>query len=191
MPHWTWPSRVGQVTPVHVFTSGDEAELFVNGKSVGRKKTENKSQYRLRWDNVTYTPGEISVVTYKNGAKWAEDSRRTVGSAAKLNLTADRTTIRNDGDDLSFITVAVQDEHGDTVPEGNNTIVFSIDGPGEIVSTDNGDPTDMTAFPSTTRNAFSGLALAIVRSKQGQSGTITVSAASNGLSGGKVTVEAS
>lgn len=188
LPHWTWPSRVGQVTPVHVFTSGDEAELFVNGKSAGRKKTA-KSQYRLRWENVTYTPGEISVVAYKNGEKWAEDSRKTVGNATKLDMTADRTTISNDGYDLSFVTVAVVDKNGDTVPEASNSISFSISGPGEIVSTDNGNPTDMTAFPSTTRKAFSGLALAIVRSKPGESGSITVSASSSGLEGGKVEVQ--
>ncbi|KAF2445465.1 glycoside hydrolase family 2 protein [Karstenula rhodostoma CBS 690.94] len=189
LPHWTWPSRVGQATPVHVFTSGDEAELFVNGKSQGRKKTE-KSEYRLRWDNVTYSPGEIEVVAYKNGAKWAGDSKKTVGGPAKLNVTADRTSIENDGYDLSFITVAVVDKNGDTVPQASNTISFSIEGPGEIVSTDNGDPTDMTAFPSLTRKAFSGLALAIVRSKPGSSGSLTVSAASNGLTGGKVIVQA-
>ncbi|KAF1979608.1 glycoside hydrolase [Bimuria novae-zelandiae CBS 107.79] len=189
LPHWTWPNRTGQVTPVHVFTSGDEAELFINGKSAGRKKTE-KSSYRLRWDNVTYTPGEIIVVAYKNGEKWAEDARKTAGSAAKLNVTADRTTISNDGYDLSFITIAVQDEDGEVVPEASNSISFSVSGPGEIVSTDNGDPTDMVAFPSTTRKAFSGLALAIVRSKPGSSGSIKVSASSNGLTGGEVTVQA-
>lgn len=189
LPHWTWPSRVGQVTPVHVFTSGDEAELFVNGKSQGRRKTE-KSEYRLRWDNVTYTPGEIQVVAYKNGEKWAEDSKKTVGSPAKLHLTADRTSIDSDGYDLSFVTVTVVDEHGDTVPEASNSITFSVDGPGEIVSTDNGDPTDMVAFPSLTRKAFNGLALAIVRSKPGESGSLTISAASNGLTGGEVVVKA-
>lgn len=189
LPHWTWPSRLGQVTPVHVFTSGDEAELFVNGKSQGRKKRA-QSEYRLRWDNVTYTPGEISVVAYKNGEKWAQDSRKTVGSAVKLNVTADRTSITDDGYDLSFVTVAVVDETGETVPQASNTITFSIDGPGEIVSTDNGDPTDMTAFPSLTRKAFNGLALAIVRSKPGSSGSFTVSAASSGLDGGDVVVHA-
>jgi beta-galactosidase len=189
LPHWTWPSRVGQVTPVHVFTSGDEAELFVNGKSQGRKKTA-PSEYRLRWDNVTYTPGEVEVVAYKNGEKWASDSKRTVGSPAKLNVTADRTSIASDGYDLSFVTVAVVDDNGDTVPQASNSISFSIEGPGEIVSTDNGDPTDMTAFPSLTRKAFSGLALAIVRSKPGSSGSLTVSAASDGLTGGEVVVQA-
>lgn len=69
LPHWTWPDRVGKVTPVHVFTSGDEAELFLNGKSLGRKKKQD-FEYRLRWDDVVYEPGELKVVAYKGGKPW-------------------------------------------------------------------------------------------------------------------------
>jgi beta-galactosidase len=72
LPHWTWPERVGQVTPVHVFTSGDEAELFLNGKSLGRRK-KGQYEYRLRWDDVVYEPGELKVVAYKGGMPWATD----------------------------------------------------------------------------------------------------------------------
>jgi beta-galactosidase len=190
LPHWTWPDRVGQVTPVHVFSAADEAELFVNGKSAGRLKRAQYT-YRFRWDSVSYQPGELRVVTYKNGAQWAVDTKKTVGAAARLDVTADRTTIKGDGYDLSFITVAVVDSNGDTVPgANNNSITFSISGPGQIVSTDNGDPTDMTAFPSLTRRVFSGLVLAIVRANAGASGKITVSAATAGLAGAQVTLEA-
>ncbi|KAI1871805.1 hypothetical protein JX265_005791 [Neoarthrinium moseri] len=190
LPHWTWPDRVGQVTPVHVFSGADEAELFVNGKSAGRQKRA-ASNYRFRWDNVTYQPGDLRVVTYKNGAQWAVDMKKTAGSAAQLDVTADRTSIRNDGYDLSFITVGVVDESGATVPRANNSISFSVAGPGEIVATDNGDPTDMTVFPSLTRHAFSGLALAIIRAKAGNAGQITVSATSSGLQGANITIQAS
>jgi len=189
LPHWTWPDRVGQVTPVHVFSSGDEAELFVNGKSAGRLK-KGVSSYRFRWDDVTYQAGDLRVVTYKNGVQWAVDTKRTVGNAAKLNMTADRTTIRGDGNDLSFITVAVTDSNGDTVPRANDAITFSISGPGQIVSTDNGNPADMTAFPSLTRRAFGGLALAIVRTKAGATGQINVSATAAGLASAQITLNA-
>lgn len=186
LPHWTWPDRVGQVTPVHVFSSGDEAELFVNGKSAGRQKRAQYT-YRFRWDKVTYQPGDLRVVTYKNGKEWATDTKKTVGSAAGLNMTADRTSIS--GDVLSFVSVAVVDSNGDVVPRANNSIKFSVSGPGRIVSTDNGDPTDMTVFPSTTRKAFSGMALAIVKATG--AGSITVTAAADGLKGGQVTLQAS
>lgn len=188
LPHWSWgASRVGKVTPVHVFTSADEAELFVNGKSVGRL-TRKPLTYRFRWDNVTYSPGDLRVVTYKNGSLWAEATKRTVGAASSLQLTADRTTISADGSDLSFITVTVVDDDGEVVPDGQNSITFSITGPGEIVSTDNGSPTDLTPFPSLTRNALSGLALAIVRSREGVKGEIIVTAIAKGLKQGKVVV---
>ena len=70
LPHWTWPERRGQVTPVHVFTSGDEGELFLNGRSLGRRR-KGPSDYRLRWDDVVYEPGSLEVIVYKNGARWA------------------------------------------------------------------------------------------------------------------------
>jgi beta-galactosidase len=190
LPHWSWSSdRVNQVTPVHVFTSADEAELFVNGKSAGRLVKEPLT-YRFRWDNVTYSPGDLHVVTYKNGSVWAQDSKKTVGDAAALNITADRTSISADGYDLSFVTVAVTDKAGDIVPQASDSITFSVSGPGEIISTDNGDPADLTPFPSLTRNAFSGLALAIVRTRAGEQGKITVSAAADGLSNAQLTLQA-
>ncbi|KAI4698607.1 hypothetical protein J4E81_005830 [Alternaria sp. BMP 2799] len=191
LPHWTWPEdRIGEITPVHVHTSGDEAELFVNGISAGRQ-SRGKYDYRLRWDGVKYRPGNISVVAYKEGKEWATASQFTAGSAALLNVTADRTTIAGDGYDLSFITVSVHDENGILVPMADDEISFEVSsGPGVIVATDNGDPTDMSPFPETKRKAFGGMALAIVRSEAGASGEIVVEAKAEGLSDGKVVLTA-
>ncbi|HYL99617.1 MAG TPA: DUF4982 domain-containing protein [Blastocatellia bacterium] len=187
LPHWTWPERIGQVTPVHVYTSGDEAELFLNGKSLGRKK-KGPFEYRLRWDDVVYEPGELRVVAYKNGKKWATDSVKTAGPASKLSLTPDRAAISDDGKDLSYVTLTIEDEDSEMVPRSMNPIHFEISGPGEIVATDNGDPTDITAFPSKYRKAFNGLALAVVRSKRGQSGKIVVTAKSKRLEDARATI---
>ena len=180
LPHWNWPNRVDQVTPVHVFTSGDEAELFLNGKSLGRKKKAQYA-YRLRWDDVKYNPGELKVIAYKNGKKWAEDVVKTTGEAQKLQLAADRTVIQANGEDLSFITVWVTDKNGLTVPNAKNALKFTIEGPGEIVATDNGDAANLVSFASTERDAFNGLSLVIVRAKPGQKGVITLKAVSGGL----------
>jgi beta-galactosidase len=188
LPHWNWPERGGKITPVHVFTSGDEAELFLNGKSLGRKK-KGPYEYRLRWDNVKYEPGELKVVAYKNGKKWAEDVVKTTDEPARLEASADRSKIRADGKDLSFITVRVSDKNGLTVPRATNHIGFSVEGPGEIVATDNGDPTNFVPFPSHEREAFSGLALVIIRSKPRESGSITVTAQSPGLKQARVVVK--
>jgi beta-galactosidase len=180
LPHWNWPERVGKVTPVHVYTSGDEAELFLNGRSLGRKKRE-QFQYRLRWDNVVYEPGELKVITYKNGKKWAEDVVRTTGHAEGLLMQPDRGTIKSDGTDLSYMTVSITDKNGRTVPRSNNQIRFEISGPGEIIAVDNGDATDLTSFQSKSRKAFNGMCLVVVRSVKGKSGKINLRATSVGL----------
>ena len=208
LPPWNWPERAAdvkadpaktaQVTPVHVYTSGDEAELFLNGKSLGRKKkvfdTPNDSRlngqpaYRIRWDDVVYQPGELKVVAYKNGKKWATDTMKTAGVASQLALKSDRSKIAGDGHDISFVTLSVVDKASVMVPRANNLIHFSVTGPGEIIATDNGDATDLASFQDTDRKAFNGLALAIVKAKRGQRGTITVTATSDGLTAAKTII---
>lgn len=140
---------MNEITPVHVFTSGDEAELFLNGTSLGKKKKEIY-EYRLRWDSVRYQPGELKVITYKNGQPWATDMVKTTKAPYRLILEADRSEIKADGDDLSFITLKITDEDGLMVPTANNEIKFDVEGAGEIVATDNGDPTSLVSFASHT-----------------------------------------
>ena len=188
LPHWTWQDRVGQVTPVHIFTSGDEAELFLNGKSLGRKK-KGVYEYRLRWDDVVYQPGTLKAVAYKNGRKWASEEMETAGEPAKLVLQPDRARIRADGRDLSFVTVTVTDKSGITVPRADNSVRFDIEGPGEIIATDNGDPTSFEPFQSQERKAFNGLCLVVVCAKPGQSGRIRLTATSDNIAVGKVTIQ--
>jgi beta-galactosidase len=187
LPHWTWPERVGQTTPVHVYTSGDEGELFLNGKSLGRK-TRGDGEYRLRWDDVIYEPGTLKVVTYKNGAEWATSEMKTTGAPARVGLTADRAEVRGDGRDLVFVTAAIQDANGLTVPRSHNRLTFRVDGPGKIVATDNGDPTSFEPFTSSSREAFNGHALVIVRPARGATGTVRITAAADGLKAGTITV---
>ena len=184
LPHWNWPDRLDKITPVHVFSSGDEAELFVNGQSQGRKR-KGEYEYRFRWKNILYHPGEVKVVTYKNGEEWATASRQTTGPAAGLRMTADRTTIAPDGLDLSFLTVEIVDEMGDVVPEANNTIALEVtSGPGQVVGTDNGFPGDFVPLSQSTRSAFNGMALGIVRATG--AGSIRISASSVGLESAEV-----
>ena len=188
LPHWNWPDRIGQVTPVMVYTSGDEAELFLNGKSLGRKK-KGPFEYRLRWDDVKYEPGELRVVAYKDGKKWAEDVERTTGPAAKVLLAPDRATLTADGEDLSFVTVTIADRDGLMVPRSKNLVQFTVSGPGEIAAVDNGDATSFEPFQASERHAFNGLALVIIRTQAGRPGTITLRAASAGLAPAEVTLQ--
>jgi beta-galactosidase len=187
LPHWNWPGRVGEVTPVHVYTSGDEVELFLNGISLGKKK-KGQYEYRLRWDDVKYEPGQLKAIAYKDGKPWAEALTKTTGPAAKLTMQPDRSELRADGADLSFITVAVADKEGLTVPRSKNRIKFEIEGPADIVAVDNGDATCLESFQAKEYNAFNGLCLLIVRTKAGKTGQITVKAQSEGLEGASASV---
>jgi beta-galactosidase len=128
-----------------------------------------------------YQPGTLKVIVYKNGKSWATDEMKTAGPAASLKLQPDRDKIRADGKDLSFVTLTVTDKAGLMSPRADNRIHFEVEGPGEIVATDNGDPTNFEPFPSHDRKAFNGLCLVIVRGKVGQAGKIKVTATSEGL----------
>ena len=166
LPHWTWPGREGQVTPVHVYTSGDEAELFVNGVSQGRKVREG---YRLVWDNVVYAPGTVEVVAYKDGREWARDKVCTAGKASRLAAGVDFA-----GEDLVYVSVDVLDKAGNLVPDASDLLSFSIKGNARIVATDAGDPTSHIPFYSTELPAFHGKASAIVRRTGGGPVILTV-----------------
>jgi beta-galactosidase len=187
LPHWNWPERKGQVTPVHVYTSGDAAELFLNGKSLGMKK-KGEFEYRLRWDDVVYQPGELKVIAYKNGQKWAEDVVKTTGKAVQLSMAADRQAVAPDGKDLIYVTVRIEDKDKLLVPRSSNLLNFSIEGPGKIIATDNGDATSHDPFQAKSKNAYNGLCLVIIAADKGASGTIKLKGESKGLKGSAVTI---
>jgi beta-galactosidase len=190
LPHWNWPDRAGQVTPVFVYTSGDDAELFLNGQSLGHRQ-RGPLEYRVRWDDVKYQPGELRVVAYKHGRQWAEDVMKTAGPATKVTLAADRATLRADGTDLSFVTVTIADKDGLLVPRTKNLVRFELTGPGEIVAVDNGDATSFEPFQAKERKAYNGLALVIVRTKAGELGAITLKARSEGLAAAEIILQSS
>jgi beta-galactosidase len=179
LPHWNWPERVGEVTPVNVYTSGDEAELFLNGKSLGRKK-KGPLDYRLRWDEVIYRPGQLKVIAYKNHNRWAHDVVTTTGPATRITLQPDRSSLLADGQDLSFVTVTIADPGGSLVPRSKNRISFSLTGPAEIVAVDNGDVTSFEPFQAVEHSAFNGLCLVVIRSR-GESGPVILKASSQNL----------
>ncbi|WP_315823549.1 DUF4982 domain-containing protein [Paraflavitalea speifideaquila] len=187
LPHWSWPERVGQVTPVQVYSSGDEAELFLNNRSLGRQK-RTAGEYRFRWDSVRYQPGLLKVITYKNGKTWATAMTETTNAAAALQLEADRPLMDADGEDLCFITLRVLDKEGRLVPQAGNLIKFTVEGAGELMATDNGNAADLVSFASPERAAFSGMALVIVRGKAKMPGNIVITASSEGLIKGQITI---
>ncbi|MGI6495900.1 MAG: glycoside hydrolase family 2 TIM barrel-domain containing protein [Kiritimatiellia bacterium] len=170
LPHWTWPGREGEVTPVHVYTSGDEAELFVNGVSQGRRR-KGGFTYRLRWDGVVYQPGEVRVVAWKNGAPWAEARVVTAGAPARIEAVAETPELAADGRDLAYVRLRVLDAAGEPVPDAALRLLFAVEGPFDLAGVCNGDPTDHDSLQGSTIRTFHGLAQAIVRSRDARPGT--------------------
>jgi len=180
LPHWNWTGREGETTPVFCYTNCASAELFVNGVSKGLK-SEERGEYRLRWDDVVYEPGSIRVVGYdESGEMLVEKEIRTAGKPDMIALSADRTTISADGEDLSFVTVRILDAEENFCPTADNLISFQIDGPGEIIAVGNGDPTSLESYQDSQRSAFHGLCLVVIRSER-QPGTIRLTATARGL----------
>ena len=187
LPHWNWPERIEKNVPVHVYTSGDEAELFLNGESLGKRKKE-QGEYRMRWDNVVYSPGELKVKVWKNGKEWAEDIMKTTKQVAKISLDTDRKEITTDASDLSFVTISLVDENNLLVPRSHNMINFDIEGPGEIIAIGNGDPSCHEPFIADKHSVFNGKCLVIIRSTKTQ-GTIKLTVKSKGLESSSVEIK--
>jgi beta-galactosidase len=188
LPHWNWSS--GSTVPVWTYTNCDNVELFLNGSSQGAKNlTTSNGTMHLEW-NVPWQTGTLVAIGKKSGAIVARDTVRTAGAAAKVELLADRSAIAADGVDCALIETNILDAQDIFMPTASNSITWSVSGPGKIIGTDNGNSTDHTSFPSLTRSAFSGKALAVVQSTGG-AGAITVTASSSGLTSGSVTINAS
>jgi len=188
LPHWNWPDREGLITPVFIYTNCDRAELLVNGKSLGVKK-KNKGEYRLKWDNVVYYPGEIKAIGYDQlGKVCCVKSIKTAGSPYKINLLADRDRISADGEDLAFITIRVLDRNGNFCPMAENLINFHVEGSGSIAAVGNGNPVSLESYQANQRMTFNGLCLLIVRSTE-EKGIINITASSDNLFEDKIKIE--
>ena len=191
LPHWNWKGREGEVTPVYVFTSGDEGELFLNGRSQGVRRKQPgvwDRAYRLCWDDVRYAPGRLEVVVRKNGKEWARDVVETTGPAARLELESETPSVVSDGQDIAFVNVSVRDAAGRVVPATADEVTFAVEGPAEILATDNGDERDFSDIHAPRRKVLNGWAQALVRAKRGATGTVTVKASAPGLAPAAVRV---
>ena len=180
-PHWNWEGREGQDISVWAHSNADEVELFVNGKSAGRKAVTK--DFHVEW-SVPYQPGRIEAFAYKGGKVILKDKRETAGAPAKVVLTTDRTVLVNDGMDCTVIKAEVFDAKGRLVPKADNLIRFAVSGPGAVIGVGNGNPNSHEADKTSERMAFNGLCCAIVQVTG--AGGITVTATADGLTSGKV-----
>jgi len=176
-PHWNWQS--GDLVDVWAYyNNADEVELFLNNKSLGIKKKENDDLH-VFW-RVPFEPGTLKAVSRKAGKEVLSREIKTAGEPVFIRLQADRDIIQATGKDLSFITVEALDKDGNVVPMAGNLIRFSVEGPGTIVGTDNGNPTDSNSLKKPERHLFNGKALVVVQGQK-HAGTVTVMAISEGL----------
>ena len=193
LPHWTWPGREGQVTPVFCYTNSPSAELFVNGKSMGKQtknKTNNQTRYRLMWKDVKYEPGTIKVVAYdENGKAVGEETVKTAGKPHHIELVTDRTSIDADGNDLAYVTAKVCDAAGNLCPDATNLLNFKVTGAGSFKAIANGDAANLQSFQAPMMNAFSGMLVAVINSKESK-GQIQVIASAKGLKNGTIAITA-
>ena len=207
LPHWTWPGREGETTPVFVYTNYPSAELFVNGVSQGvrtkdvsitlegtmnpesEQALKRQERYRLMWMDVKYEPGTVRVVAYNEaGEAVAEEQVCTAGKPHHIELSVDRAAIKADGRDLAFVTVRVVDKDGNLCPNADNLIRYSVKGAGSYRAGANGDPTSLELFHVPQMHVFSGMMTAIVQSSE-TPGTITLTATAKGLKSATISVK--
>ena len=207
LPHWNWEGREGEVTPVFVYTNYPSAELFINGKSQGKRTKDmsvtvhnsadslsiatfkRQQRYRLMWMDTVYEPGTVKVVAYDaDGNVAAEKEMHTAGKPYRIELEVDRATIKADGNDLSFITVKVVDKDGNLCPAAANEIVFKVKGAGSYCAGANGDPVSLESFQEPHMKVFSGMMTAIVSSSE-EPGQIVLEASSKGLKKATIVID--
>lgn len=207
LPHWNWEGREGEVTPVFVYTNYPSAELFINGKSQGKRTKDlsvtidnsadsvsimnlkRQSRYRLMWMDTKYEPGTVKVVAYNaDGKAVAEKELHTAGKPDHIELVADRNVIKADGKDLSFVTVRVVDRDGNLCPDASHEISFKVKGEGSYRAGANGNAASLESFQRPKMKVFSGMMTAIVSSTE-QPGKITLEATGKGLKKGTLIIE--
>jgi len=185
-PHWNWPGLEGKEIAVWVYSNLDKVELFLNNQSLGAKDVKKDSH--VAWV-VKYAPGSIEARGFKDSKQVMTAKRQTTGAPAKLVMSADRSEISADGEDVAMFAVAVQDALGRVVPITENEVTFRVSGAGKLIGTGNGDPTNQESDKGTSRKAFSGWCMGVVQAAK-SSGTVTVEASWPGLVTSTVTIMA-
>jgi beta-galactosidase len=170
---------------VSVYSSCEEAELFLNGKSLGKKQTNRNTKFTASWQ-VPYQPGILKAIGYTNGKQVNSSQLQTAKQVSKLKLTVDRSEIKANGQDLSYVTVELVDANGIRNPKAENLVKFKADG-GTIIGVGNANPVSLESYQLPQRKAWQGRCLVIVRSTE-KAGIITLTASVDGMPSSKVII---
>ena len=187
LPSWSWQGQEGKEMEVEVYSGAENVRLFLNDKLIGEKPTGRDQEFKASF-SIPFTPGTLKAVGIRGDRAVAESILTTAGKPVKLRLTADRTVVQADDQDLSFITVEAVDAEGRFQPNADQEVEFAISGPGTIAAVGNGDGEDSASYQGDRRKLFQGRALVVVRTSR-QSGAITVTATTQSLSDGSVTIQ--
>jgi beta-galactosidase len=184
---WNWSGYENLPLEVNVYSSCEKVELFLNGKSLGKMETNSANRYTGIWQ-VPYQPGVLKAIGYMKNKKTTEAILETAGKPVSINLSADRQQIEPNGQDLSYVTVELKDQNGIRDPKAENTVQFSISGPGSLVAVGNGNPMSTESYQLPYRKAWKGRCLVIVKSEKDE-GNITLNALSEGLQGARIIIK--
>jgi len=185
---WNWQGNENKPIEVSVYSSCDQVELFLNGKSLGKAKTDRSNQYIAKW-SVPFQPGVLRAVGYVGTEQVTNAELRTASAPVQLKLSADRTTIKSGGQDLSYVTVQLLDAAGVRNPKSEQLVKFEIEGPGQIVGVGNGNPVSTDSYQQPQRKAWQGRILVVVKSGK-EPGIITLKASSAGVKPASITIAA-
>jgi beta-galactosidase len=188
LPTWTWPGQEGKDLQVEIYSGAEKVRLFLNDKLIGEKPTGREQEFKATF-SVPYTPGTLKAVGMRGDRPVAESVLTTAGKATSLRVTPDRTVVQANGQDLSFVVVEAVDAEGRLEAHADQEVQFSLTGPGVIAAVGNGDGQDDASYQGDKRKLFQGRALLVVRTSR-QSGPITVTARTSGLSDGSATITA-
>ena len=184
---WTWPGNEGKLTEITVYSSCPEVELFLNGKSLGKKITDRSTKFMGIWD-IPYQPGTLKAVGTDGHKKVAEAELVTASQAESIKLSADRQIINANGEDLSYVTIELNDKAGNLDPKAVNLLKFDIDGQGTIIGSGNGNPVSTESFQKMERQVWRGKCLLVIKSGT-VAGKIKLKVTSPGLQSGMLEIE--
>jgi beta-galactosidase len=183
---WNWKGHEGRSLQVSVYSSCDEVELFLNDKSLGKKKTDRSTEFMAQWD-VPYQPGVLKAIGFKGKKQVNSSILRTAEEVTQIRLTADRNTINSDGMDLSYITIELTDASGIRNPKAENLVKFEAEGPGTIVGVGNASPVSTESYQLPQRKAWQGRCLVVIKSGS-EPGEIRLKVSSDGLPGREIKI---
>ena len=184
---WTWPGYEGRTVAVRVASTGDQVRLLLNGKEVGTKPVSRATEYKAEFQ-IPYAAGELKAIALQGGQPIAEQSLTTVGKPTKIRLVADRSSVRRDRNDLSYVKAEIVDDKGNLVPDAVAPVSFMVSGVGDLAAAGSANPKDVASFRSKSPNTYHGRCLAIVQPR-GKAGKVTVRAQAPGLESGIIQLD--